>query len=132
MFICISLLPKDVQLWEDLCQLEGKMGQRYLTHESEDAFWTRQGAKTHPLAEREKRAQQNQKYINVSIIEEQPSNSSSNSSGGREHRVSFGGVSQFSNGSTQSGVGVQENDNNGEYDVLQLWIWTFFACLIKK
>ena len=40
-------------LWEDLCQLEGSLGIRYLTHETEDKFWVNKGAKPHPLARRE-------------------------------------------------------------------------------
>lgn len=40
-------------MWEDLCQLEGRLGMRYLTHESEDNFWTKHGAKPHPLAKAE-------------------------------------------------------------------------------
>ena len=42
-----------MQLWEDLCQLEGKLGMRYLTHESEDNFWMKHGAGPHPLAKQE-------------------------------------------------------------------------------
>ena len=42
-----------MQLWEDLCQLEGQLGMRYLTHESEDNFWMKHGARPHPLAKQE-------------------------------------------------------------------------------
>jgi len=42
---------QDITLWEDLCKLEGSLGMRYLTHESEDNFWTSHGAKPHPLAQ---------------------------------------------------------------------------------
>ena len=49
---CISHL-QDLQLWEDLCVLEGRLGIRYLTHETEDMFWEDQGAKPHPLARKE-------------------------------------------------------------------------------
>ena len=42
---------QDKTLWEDLCKLEGSLGMRYLTHESEDNFWTSHGAKPHPLAQ---------------------------------------------------------------------------------
>ena len=44
---------QDMQLWEDLCQLEGQLGMRYLTHESEDNFWMKHGARPHPLAKQE-------------------------------------------------------------------------------
>eukprot|EP00731_Ephydatia_muelleri_P027165 Em0019g38a len=43
----------DVTLWEDLCQLEGRLSIRYLTHETEDKFWVNKGAKPHPLAKKE-------------------------------------------------------------------------------
>lgn len=43
----------DATLWEDLCQLEGRLGIRYLTHETEDKFWVNKGAKPHPLAKKE-------------------------------------------------------------------------------
>ena len=46
-------VPQDMQLWEDLCQLEGRLGMRYLTHESEDNFWMKHGARPHPLAKQE-------------------------------------------------------------------------------
>ena len=44
-----------MQLWEDLCQFEGKFGSRYLTHESEDQFWRKKGAKPHPLRKKEEK-----------------------------------------------------------------------------
>lgn len=56
---------QDKTLWEDLGQLEGCLGMRYLTHETEDAFWMSHGAKSHPLAkaEAEKRKQQQQEAL---------------------------------------------------------------------
>lgn len=65
---------RDLQLREDLCSLEGKLGMRYLTHDAEDSFWEAQGAKPHPLAAREAEWREAQKrrlpvhgYQNVTI-----------------------------------------------------------------
>ena len=33
--------------------MEGQLGMRYLTHESEDNFWMKHGARPHPLAKQE-------------------------------------------------------------------------------
>ena len=52
-FFCLFFCLQDMQLWEDLCQLEGQLGMRYLTHESEDNFWMKHGARPHPLAKQE-------------------------------------------------------------------------------
>lgn len=49
----VCVFPQDLQLWEDLCSLEGRLGQRYLTHESEDSFWIKNGAEPHPLVKQE-------------------------------------------------------------------------------
>ena len=51
--LMLLFIPQDMQLWEDLCQLEGRLGMRYLTHESEDNFWMKHGARPHPLAKQE-------------------------------------------------------------------------------
>ena len=44
---CITLvLPlQDKVRWEDIRNLENRIGYRYLTHESEDHYWTSMGAK---------------------------------------------------------------------------------------
>lgn len=36
-----SYSPKDYQTWLDLRELETKLGERYITHESDDARWER-------------------------------------------------------------------------------------------
>ena len=69
-------LFQDIKLWEDLCELEGRLGLRYLTHESEDAFWQRQGARPHPLTLLTKKALPNplptgNYYVNIHTIHEQ-------------------------------------------------------------
>lgn len=76
---------QDLHLREDLCNLEGRLGMRYLTHDAEDSFWEAQGAKPHPLAAREAKWREEQKqrppvhgYQNVTIPVLQ-----SNDSGGR-------------------------------------------------
>ncbi len=93
---------QDTQLWEDLCDLEGKLGSRYLTHESEDSFWLRQGAKPHPLAEKEqeKRHQLTQRYVNVRILEEKAAAAVHASVNGEA-------ASGVSNGSAQGGAAVE-------------------------
>lgn len=40
--------PQEYQTWLDLRELEGKMGERYITHESDDARWE-QFVAEHPL-----------------------------------------------------------------------------------
>lgn len=49
------------------------MGIRYLTHESEDAFWRRQGAKPHPLDKPQALAPPptTNYYVNIHTIHEQ-------------------------------------------------------------
>ena len=52
------------------------MGIRYLTHESEDAFWQRQGARPHPLTLQTKKALPTPPpitnyYVNIHTIHEQ-------------------------------------------------------------
>lgn len=78
-----AALSQDLQLREDLCSLEGKLGMRYLTHDAEDSFWEAQGAKPHPLAAREAEWREAQKkrlpvhgYQNVTIPLAQYSQSS--------------------------------------------------------
>ena len=119
---CSTPLPhplQDKHLWEDLCQLEGYLGMRYLTHETEDNFWTSHGAKPHPLAkaEAEKRTQimleqEQQRSANstpsnpkVTIQEDRLSNGSHVSS-----ESSGGGV--FSN-SSPSGSMTSGNRGSG-------------------
>ena len=72
---------QDVNLWEDLCQLEGTLGTRYMTHESEDTFWLKHGAKPHPLAkvEAQRRAQQ-QNAMNYTTTTASKASSSSSTS----------------------------------------------------
>ena len=69
--VCVCVCPQDVQLWEDLCQLEGELGMRYLTHDAEDTFWENQGARTHPLVLREREVERKKNmvhsYQNVTI-----------------------------------------------------------------
>ena len=93
-----------MQLWEDLSELEGRLGMRYLTHDSEDAFWIRQGAKQHPLAKREAM----QKTNNMDTIEERSSSMSSSHSGSSPDGNQRRGV-HFSNGTVLGGSGVLEN-----------------------
>lgn len=77
---------------------------RYLTHDSEDAFWIRQGAKQHPLAKREAM----QKTNNMDTIEERSSSMSSSHSGSSPDGNQRRGV-HFSNGTVVGGSGVLEN-----------------------
>ena len=58
-----------MHLWEDLCALEGKLGTRYLTHDSEDSWWMKQGAKPHPLAIKAPKFQHHT-YNNVTILDD--------------------------------------------------------------
>ena len=113
LFHSITSAPslQDKNLWEDLCQLEGCLGMRYLTHETEDNFWTSHGAKPHPLAkaEAEKRPQimleqEQQRSANstpsnptVTIQEDQLSNGSYVSNESSKPGSDGGGV--FSNSS---------------------------------
>lgn len=59
----------DVKLWQDLCELESKLDTRYLTHESEDTWWIKQGAKPHPLAKKSQRFLHHT-YNNITILDE--------------------------------------------------------------
>lgn len=59
-----------MQLWEDLCSLEGRLGIRYVTHESEDNFWQRQGAKPHPLTKSTPKITTTNYYVNIHTIHE--------------------------------------------------------------
>jgi hypothetical protein len=43
---------------------------RYLTHESEDAWWDKQGAKPHPLVTLMKQKYSHHTYNNIVILEE--------------------------------------------------------------
>ena len=85
---------------------------RYLTHENEDTFWIRQGAKPHPLTKREveKKAEQLAVTSGLSVsmrpIQEQNSSSSSGYSG---NSVDTAEHAHMTNGSAQSGVGVARN-----------------------
>ena len=94
-------MPQDVQLWEDLSELEGRLGMRYLTHESEDAFWTRQGAKQHPLAKKEEAKREEMQRMNAIYSDNSP---------GKTRK----GV-HFSNGTALGGSGVcVENSSPSE------------------
>lgn len=46
------------------------MGIRYLTHESEDSWWIKQGAKQHPLAAVQATKYQHHTYNNITILED--------------------------------------------------------------
>lgn len=88
---CFILL-QDKTLWEDLCQLEGQLGMRYLTHETEDNFWTTHGANPHPLAKAEA-----EEKTQIKLEQEQALESS------HQSRVNFALQSdQLSNGSLVS------------------------------
>lgn len=92
-------------MWEDLCQLEGSLGMRYLTHETEDNFWTSHGAKPHPLAkaEAEKRTQMEQQQQRQQAL--QVSTSGEGGGGGGSGIVLpsiLPPLSQLSNGSQVS------------------------------
>lgn len=43
---------------------------RYLTHESEDAYWIQQGAKPHPLITKRQQKYMHHTYNNILILEE--------------------------------------------------------------
>lgn len=90
------------------------MGSRYLTHESEDAFWLRQGAKPHPLAEKEqeKRQQMAQRYINVKILEEQSAAANVSSNGTEEVEPE---PEPVLNGSAQGGVATAKLEPRASY-----------------
>lgn len=89
-------LSQDKQIWEDLGDLEGRIGTRYLTHETEDAFWKSRGARPHPLAkaEAERRAQlkleQQQQLLLQQMFE------------GKSPKVNFVEPDQVSNTSSRS------------------------------
>ena len=78
---------------------------RYLTHDSEDAFWIRQGAKQHPLAKREAM----QKTKNMDTIEERSSSMSSSHSGSSPNGNQRRGV-HFSNGTALGGSDASEEN----------------------
>ena len=61
---------QDLQLWEDLCALEGRLGVRYLTHYNEDEWWIKQGAKPHPLAIEKTPKFQHHTYNNITILDD--------------------------------------------------------------
>lgn len=83
-----------MQLWEDLCQLEGRLGMRYLTHESEDNFWMKHGARPHPLAKQEAE----QKAAELAAIADS------------QRVVKFSDTNgPVSNGSPRSGVATETN-----------------------
>lgn len=101
---------RDLQLWEDLCNLEGQLGMRYLTHESEDPFWTRQGAKPHPLAKREEQPKAH--TLPSQLASHSYSSSSQDRSDGSSTLGSINGYKSthtqyVSNGSPRSGVGTE-------------------------
>lgn len=74
---------------------------RYLTHESEDAFWTRQGAKQHPLAKKEEARREEMQRMNAMYSDNSP---------GKTRK----GV-HFSNGTALGGSGVYvENSSPSE------------------
>lgn len=74
---------------------------RYLTHESEDAFWTRQGAKQHPLAKKEEARREEMQRMNAMYSDNSP---------GKTRK----GV-HFSNGTALGGSGVcVENSSPSE------------------
>lgn len=37
--LCVCVCVQDYQTWLDLRELETKMGERYITHESDDSRW---------------------------------------------------------------------------------------------
>ena len=49
--------------------MEGKLGLRYLTHDSEDSWWMKQGARPHPLALKPQKFQHHT-YNNITILED--------------------------------------------------------------
>lgn len=71
---------QDTKLREDLYELEGKLGNRYLTHESEDSFWLRQGCKPHPLVKKET-ARLRHQYANFEVIQEHKTRQTTASNG---------------------------------------------------
>ena len=87
-----------MQLWEDLCQLEGQLGMRYLTHESEDNFWMKHGARSHPLAKQE--AEQKAAELAAAAIADS------------QRVVKFSDTqSPISNGSPRSGLVAETTDS---------------------
>ncbi len=105
-------------MWEDLCQLEGHLGMRYLTHETEDHFWTSHGAKPHPLAkdEAEKRTQfrlEQQQHQQQSLAST-PSNSTANSTANSSQRVTIQD-DQLSNGSYASNTSSKQGSDVGVF-----------------
>ncbi len=49
--------------------MEGRIGTRYLTHDSEDSWWIKQGAKPHPLTSKPQKFQHHT-YNNVTILDD--------------------------------------------------------------
>lgn len=83
---------------------------RYLTHESEDPFWTRQGAKPHPLAKREEQPKAH--TLPSQLASHSYSSSSQDRSDGSSTLGSINGYKSthtqyVSNGSPRSGVGTE-------------------------
>ena len=96
--LMLLFLPQDMQLWEDLCQLEGQLGMRYLTHESEDNFWMKHGARPHPLAKQE--AEQKAAELAAAAIADS------------QRVVKFSDTTgTISNGSSRSGLAAETTDS---------------------
>ena len=88
-----------MQLWEDLCQLEGRLGMRYLTHESEDNFWMKHGARPHPLAKQE--AEQKAAELAAAVIADSQ----------RVVKFSDTAAGTISNGTSMSGLAAEATDS---------------------
>lgn len=86
-----------MQLWEDLCQLEGRLGMRYLTHESEDNFWMKHGAGAHPLAKQE--AERKAAELAAAAIADS------------QRVVKFSDTAAISNGTSVSGMATETTDS---------------------
>ncbi|XP_019858094.1 PREDICTED: serine/threonine-protein kinase D1-like [Amphimedon queenslandica] len=61
---------RDIRLYEDVCELEGRLDIRYLTHETEDAWWAQQGAKPHPLVLKKEKKFSHHVYKNIQILDD--------------------------------------------------------------
>ena len=114
-----SLSTQDLQLWEDLCHLEGQLGMRYLTHESEDPFWTRQGAKPHPLAKREEQLKAqtlpsqlaSYSYSSRDVDTRDDSSRTLGSIDSNGYKPTH--AEHVLNGATQSGIGTEAGASSG-------------------
>lgn len=50
--------------------MESRLEIRYMTHESEDAWWTQQGAKPHPLVVKKEKKFSHHVYKNIQILDD--------------------------------------------------------------